>query len=97
MRKYDPACVTLVPRGWDIGPTIRWVPLLGLVRPPVAMGNFMKSSLYTYIHLHNSIIFIRKCNDEKLRIFTLEEEEEEEITNQQVYARGNWTLTSTML
>ena len=39
----------MVPWGWDIGPTSRWVPPLGPVGPPLSMGTFTKGNLYTYI------------------------------------------------
>ena len=40
---------SMVPRGWDIGPTIPMGPSLGPVETPDPMGISTKGDLYTYI------------------------------------------------
>ena len=42
--------VSLVLRVGTLDPRSRWVPPLGPVGPPLAMGNSTKGNLYTYIH-----------------------------------------------
>ena len=45
--------VTMVPRGWNSGPTIPVGPPLGPVGTPNPMGISTKGDLYTYMHTSN--------------------------------------------